>query len=575
MSEVKLAFGGNRYETLKHALALCKPRRIVEIGVYDGGCACWMIQHSQQKPEDIEYYGFDLFRPLNRNEQDREFQHHLGGHSLPEVEKRILEMGTKSVRLFPGFTKDTIHAAINSRSIEGHVDLIFIDGGHSPETIELDWHMIQPLIGKNTVVVFDDYYTTKTNEGAKMLIDRLLSDPKWKTMIGDAADGIDHQVIVRMNVEKSRVLSLSVPKTVDGMLSGMRFHLPGLAHLPTIRENSACAYTQKIIRLARMLRAEGGYVMFYGVEGSEVECDEYSVVLSTEEWAKDFGDYDRSSNQFRNGFNYESTHIFNRNMIELVNNRKQQKDFILMPMGLYHKAVADAVQLMTVESGIGYGDTFAPFRVFETYTWMMNVYGKHNQGASAYNTVIPNCYDLNEFPFQEKKEDYFIYMGRCNFDKGVGVAIDVAKHLGIKLIIVGQGDYARGSEWNGFSNIERRNAVGPKERSELLGKARGVFVPTQYIEPFGGVAVEAQLCGTPVITTDWGAFPETVLDGVSGFRCHILKDFVEATKNIDKIDPKKCREWAESKFSLAVGQRLYAQYFQRLSNLWGKGWYTV
>ena len=383
-----------------------------------------------------------------------------------------------------------------------------------------------------------------------MTVDSILKDPKWQD-------------------------SFSSAKAVDGMLSGMRFHLPGLAHLQTIRENSCCAFTQKIIRLARMLRAEGGYVMFYGVEGSKIECDEYNVVLSKKDWDKDFGGYDSSANQFKHGFEYPATNIFNRNMIELVNKRKQQKDFILMPMGSYHKPVADAVNLMTVESGIGYRNTFAKYQIFDSYTWMMYVYGKENKIGSAYHTVIPNCYDLNEFPFQEKKEDYFLYMGRCNFDKGIVVAIEVAKQLGTKLIIIGQGDYARGSEWKGYSNIERRNAVGPKEQIELLGKARGLFVPTLYVEPFGMIAVEAQFCGTPVITTDWGAFPETVLDGVSGFRCHILKDFVEATKNIDKIDPKKCREWAESKFSLAVGQRLYAQYFQRLSNLWGKGWYTV
>jgi glycosyltransferase involved in cell wall biosynthesis len=32
--------------------------------------------------------------------------------------------------------------------------------------------------------------------------------------------------------------------------------------------------------------------------------------------------------------------------------------------------------------------------------------------------------------------------------------------------------------------------------------ARAVFVPSEYAEPFGNVAVEAQTCGAPVIMTD-------------------------------------------------------------------------
>ncbi len=50
-------------------------------------------------------------------------------------------------------------------------------------------------------------------------------------------------------------------------------------------------------------------------------------------------------------------------------------------------------------------------------------------------------------------------------------------------------------------------AGGAEERLALLGNAKSVLMPTYYLEPFGGVHVEAQLCDTPVITTDWSAFP--------------------------------------------------------------------
>jgi glycosyltransferase involved in cell wall biosynthesis len=108
-----------------------------------------------------------------------------------------------------------------------------------------------------------------------------------------------------------------------------------------------------------------------------------------------------------------------------------------------------------------------------------------------------------------------------------------------------------------------------------MSKATALFVPTIYIEPFGTVNVEAQACGTPVITTDWGAFTETVLHGTTGFRCRNLREFLLAAEDVKKLDPKVIRKWANDNYSLeAVGFK-YEQYFKRLYGIWGKGWYET
>ncbi|HEY1646060.1 MAG TPA: glycosyltransferase, partial [Candidatus Saccharimonadales bacterium] len=230
--------------------------------------------------------------------------------------------------------------------------------------------------------------------------------------------------------------------------------------------------------------------------------------------------------------------------------------------------------LMSVEFGVGYSGVFAPYLVFESYAWMHSVYGAFNDLNSImtsfrgrfYDTVIPNYFEVEDFPFSDKKDDYYLFMGRLIENKGYGIAVDVCKKLNKRLIIAGQGVPPEFGEYVG--------TVGPKERGELMSKAKAVFVPTLYLEPFGGVAAEAMLCGTPIITTDWGAFPENNIQGVTGYRCRSMKDFRDAVKKVDKLDYKAIRDYAVSKFSTEVVAKQYEDYFKRLLTLHGKGFYS-
>jgi glycosyltransferase involved in cell wall biosynthesis len=110
-----------------------------------------------------------------------------------------------------------------------------------------------------------------------------------------------------------------------------------------------------------------------------------------------------------------------------------------------------------------------------------------------------------------------------------------------------------------------------------MWNARALFVASYYLEPFGGVNVEAQLCGTPVITTDWGAFPETVLHGVTGYRCRVFNDFVWAAENVGSLKPDVIRKWAAGNYGMERISKMYDEYFSRLYELKTNkdGWYAV
>lgn len=361
-------------------------------------------------------------------------------------------------------------------------------------------------------------------------------------------------------------------------MQNLRFHLLGLAHLETTKENSACAYTQKIIKLAKMLKYYNHTVYFYGVEGSEVTCDE-NIEVSTKKVLKDvYGEYDRKTSFFKHNPQDVAHTIFNSNAIMEILKRKDKHDILLCPMGTYQKPVADAVNLLTVEPGIGYEGVFSSCRVFESYAWMHHVYGKLGiEDGAWYDAVIPNYFNPDDFPFSNEKEDYLLYFGRIINRKGVSLASEIAKATGNKLYIVGQGTLDNDAEnlhLGKEKHIIYRSAVGPEERGELMKKAKAVLMPTYYLEPFGGVNIEAQLCGTPVITTDWGAFPETVLHGVTGYRCRVFEEFCWAVNNIHNIKPENCRKWAKKNYSMERISKMYEEYFRRISRLFDKGWYS-
>jgi glycosyltransferase involved in cell wall biosynthesis len=157
-------------------------------------------------------------------------------------------------------------------------------------------------------------------------------------------------------------------------------------------------------------------------------------------------------------------------------------------------------------------------------------------------------------------------MGRVIGDKGVSIAIDMTKRMGVKLLVVGQGDMKFVT--NGVhDHVTHIHAVGPKERCEIMRNAKALIAPTYYAEPFGMVVVEAMMCGTPVLTSDWGAFAETNLHGITGYRCRNVEQFVWAGRNIHNIRRQACRDWAVNNYSLERVAPMYQEYFEGLEKV--------
>ena len=362
----------------------------------------------------------------------------------------------------------------------------------------------------------------------------------------------------------------------------IRFHLLGPFNTPTTMadEGIGNAFGTKVVKLAKILKDLGHYVIFYGVEGSDVVCDEYVQVSTKEVLEKTYGKWNPEK-VYGIAYGDLAHNTFNENAIREINKRKMNGDFLMCCLGRFQKPIADKVNIpFTVEIGIGYPGSFAKYRIFESYYIMNYTYGKENIGdINFYNTVIPGYFDLSEFEYSAKKDDYFLYLGRIVKRKGIGIAKQVCEHIVAKLVVAGFSSRDNKKDIQAFEevvnspNVEYVGFAGVEKRKELMKNAKAVFMPTTYLEPFGYVAIEAMLSGTPVITTDGGAFNETILHGKVGYRCRTFEEFVWAAKNIDKIKSKDCREWAEDNYSMELAKHRYNEYFNQLLNLYGKGWY--
>jgi len=357
----------------------------------------------------------------------------------------------------------------------------------------------------------------------------------------------------------------------------MRFHVIGLPHTVSSKEFVACAYTQKVVKFCKMMTARGHEVIHYGHEDSKVDAEHVSV-LTNDDFLKTYGSHDWRKTFFKFNVNDHAYKTFYSNAIREIGLRKQKNDFILPFWGSGVRPICDAhPDIITVEPGIGYaGGHWARFKVFESYAIYHAYYGLASVGTCKqdwYDVVIPNYFDLDDFTYNDKKEDYFLFLGRVYSGKGIHVAVQTTAKLGVKLKVAGQSnlqecgykEIPKHVEFIGYADVETRR--------NLMANAKGAFVASMYNEPFGGVQVECLLSGTPTITTDWGAFTENNIHGLTGYRCRTFNDFVWAANNIGNIKPQNCRTFGEN-FSLDRVATLYEKYFTDILNIYGKrGWY--
>jgi glycosyltransferase involved in cell wall biosynthesis len=188
-----------------------------------------------------------------------------------------------------------------------------------------------------------------------------------------------------------------------------------------------------------------------------------------------------------------------------------------------------------------------------------------------YAGTVHNGVDLGAYPFREVKDDFLVYVGRANPDKGPTRAIEVARRVRLPLVmIVKKAEPFERAYWDEIvapmlnDEVEVYEAVSHEVKADLLGRARAMVFPIDWPEPFGLVMVEAMACGTPVVACPAGAAVEIVVEGSTGYLRESLDELAEAVGMVDRCDPHACRARVTESFS---AERMVAGYEQLLTEI--------
>jgi glycosyltransferase involved in cell wall biosynthesis len=188
------------------------------------------------------------------------------------------------------------------------------------------------------------------------------------------------------------------------------------------------------------------------------------------------------------------------------------------------------------------------------------------EGANVVATVLHGI-DTDNFTFQETPDDYLLFLGRFTKGKGVLQAIEVAKRVGMKLVLAAaEDDYYRqeiAPHVDGTQIIYYGEADFDA-KVKLFGGARALVYPVQAREPFGLVLAEAMACGTPVVALDLGAVREVVDEGVTGMVFSDLGEMVENLRRVFALDRRLIRERAVERFGVSRMVNEYVSVYERI-----------
>jgi len=192
-----------------------------------------------------------------------------------------------------------------------------------------------------------------------------------------------------------------------------------------------------------------------------------------------------------------------------------------------------------------------------------------------YLATVYNGIDLSLYPLRQSSGADLIFLGRIHPDKGVHLAIAVARLSGLPLRIAGiiqDKEYFR-EQVEPYLDDRQIRYLGPVDvpgKNELFARARALLHVNTMPERFGLVLAEANAAGVPVIAMDNGSCREVIADGQTGFLVNNVEQAVQALQRLPEIDRNACRERVRQCFSVETMVAAYERVYATIFDLEGK-----
>ena len=177
----------NSANILLDQIEIYKPKNFIEVGVFQGVTSRNVCEKLYEiNKENFLFHGIDIFEDTNINIDNKEmtikhnkisnpFKHLIFNiilrKNLFSIDSiySFLKKFKNNVRLYKGFSETELPKIDMSK-----IDMVFLDGGHSYETVRSDLSLILKGIKKNKIIICDDY--DQVDYGVKKAVDELLNE---------------------------------------------------------------------------------------------------------------------------------------------------------------------------------------------------------------------------------------------------------------------------------------------------------------------------------------------------------------------------------------------------------------
>ena len=316
--------------------------------------------------------------------------------------------------------------------------------------------------------------------------------------------------------------------------------------------------------LARELQLRGHEVSVIGQQGSKGPFE--TIAIAPESWSSQLGTRDQVPRE--NLFLYRAYDLIRRRAFDVVHDHSGLTGILMAASSLLQTPVVATLHGDLTEAE-------GEFLAAVDHRVHLVAISRAQQALVAgvdwrrvvYNAIDPA--DYTPITKRDEKHNFIFQLARISPSKGQHIAIEVARRIGMPLVLAGKVDKDSCDYFEreikphlGDGVTWHENVVG-EEKQHLLARARAMLFPIQWEEPFGIAMVEAVVSGTPVIAIARGAASEIVEPGVTGWLAHDLDGLVEAWPRIGEIDLELCVRRASERFGPGQMADGYQSVYER------------